>query len=147
MEHPRPAAGTAGGRNIIRFEEGIYGFEQVKEFLLLQQDDAQAIWSLQAADASYPSLIVVNPFLLLPDYDPVLPPEDLRLLGSPRKEDLCFLAVAVIKHALGDSVVNLKSPIVVNVRTRTGRQVILEDSRYPVRYKLFRNAGLEGTPC
>lgn len=126
-------------KNIIRFADGIYGFESVKEFVLLQQDEVQAIWSLQAADASYPSLIVVNPFLVFPDYSPVLPRADLERLGNPCGEDLCVLAVAVIKRELKDSVVNLKSPIAINVPKRIGRQVILEDSSYPVRCRLFRN--------
>ena len=149
MEHPCPAgAPEPGGRNVIRFEEGIYGFEDIREFVLLPCDGRQAVWSLRAADAPYPSLIVVDPFLIVPDYDPSPSPEDLRRLGAPGKEGLCYLAVAVIKRPLSDSVVNLKSPVVVNVRTRTGRQVILEDDRYPVRYRLFRGteAG-EGAPC
>ncbi|WP_326974809.1 flagellar assembly protein FliW [Caproicibacter sp. BJN0012] len=132
-----PNAGNQ--KNIIRFEDGIYGFESVKEFVLLQQDETQAIWSLQAADSPYPSLIVIDPFLIFPDYGPVLSPADLEHLGNPRKEDLCILAVAVIKRELKDSVVNLKSPVAINVPGKTGRQVILEDSSYPIRCKLFRS--------
>jgi len=127
-------------KNIIRFEDGIYGFESVKEFILLEQDESHAIWSLQAARAPYPSLIVINPFPVFPDYSPVLSPADRERLGNPKEEDLCFLAVAVIKRELKDSVVNLKSPVVVNVPEKLGRQVILEDSSYPVRCKLFQDA-------
>ena len=39
---------------IIHFPEGIYGFEEVKDFILLQEDDARLLWSLQAADSQYP---------------------------------------------------------------------------------------------
>lgn len=137
-----PGADSNAGnqKNIIRFEEGIYGFESVREFVLLQQDEAQAIWSLQAANSPYPSLIVINPFLIFPDYHPDFSPADLERLENPDKEDLCILAVAVIKRELEDSVVNLKSPVVINVPKKIGRQVILEDSSYPVRCKLFRGA-------
>ena len=128
-------------RNIIRFEEGIYGFETTREFVLLQEDETQTIWSLQAADAPYPALLAVNPFLVCADYRPALTQKDFLLLGSPKEEDLCFLAVAAIKRDLKKSVVNLKSPIVINAGAKIGRQVILEDSSYPVRYKLFRDIG------
>lgn len=128
-------------RNIIRFEEGIYGFETVREFVLLQEDETQTIWSLRAADAPYPTLLVVNPFLICADYRPVLTHKDFLLLGSPKEEDLCFLAVAAIKRDLKNSVANLKSPIVINAGAKIGRQIILEDSSYPVRYKLFRKIG------
>lgn len=129
-----------GRKNIIHFEDGIYGFETVKDFVLLKQDEGGAVWSLQAADADYPSLIVVNPFLIFPDYSPALSAADRKRLGNPRSEDLCFLTVAVIKQNLADSVVNLKSPVVINVSKRIGRQVILEDNDYPVRCRLFRGA-------
>lgn len=131
-------------KNIIRFQNGIYGFETVRKFILLQQDEAGAVWSLQAADAPYPSLIVVNPFLIFPDYSPAFSTQDLRLLGNPEEKDLCILTVAVIKRELNDSVVNLKSPVVINVPKRIGRQVILEDSHYPVRAPLFRDAPAGG---
>ena len=126
-------------KNIIRFENGIYGFESIKDFILLQRDQSQIIWSLQAANSPYPSLIVINPFLVFPDYNPTLSGHDLELLGNPSKVDLCFLTVAAIKQNLPDSVVNLKSPIVINAPKKIGQQVILEDCSYPVRCKLFRD--------
>lgn len=128
-------------RNVIRFEEGIYGFENVKDFLLLQEEETATIWSLQSAASAYPSLIVVNPFIVLPDYRPVVSAEDFEKLGSPAEEDLCILTVAVIKKNLPDSVVNLKSPIVINAKLKLGKQIIMEDTDYPVRYRLFQNAG------
>lgn len=126
-------------RTVIRFDEGMYGFESVKEYVLYQEDETQTIWSLQAAHSAYPSFIVINPLLIRKDYCPHLSPEDCRLLGNPADSDLCFLVVAVLKKNLKDSVVNLKSPVVINTRAKTGRQVILEDSDYPVRCKLFPN--------
>lgn len=122
---------------IIHFPEGIYGFEEVKDFILLQEDDARFLWSLQAADSPYPSLIVVDPSLIMPGYAPKLQARERRLLGNPAEEDLCWLAVAVIRKKLEDSVVSLKSPLVINVKNRVGLQVILEDGDYPLRYRLF----------
>lgn len=140
MESTSGTDSSAGNqKNIIRFEDGIYGFESVKEFVLLQRDEAQAIWSLQAANSPYPSLFVINPFLIFPDYRPHFSSADLERLENPGKEDLCILAVAVIKRELKDSVVNLKSPVAINVPKKIGRQVILEDSSYPIRCKLFRS--------
>lgn len=125
-------------RIILRFEDGLYGFEEIKDYVLLQEDKSQVIWTLQAAyNNSYPAFIAVNPFLLLKDYAPCLTEEDYRKLGNPREEDLCFLAIAVIRRNLRDSAVNLKSPIVINAKARVGRQIIMEDTDYPVRYRPF----------
>ncbi len=120
---------------VIHFEDGIYGFEDVKDFVLLEKG-GNVIWSLQAADGGFPSLTVVDPFVVTRDYRPVLTEADRESLGGP-DDDLCFLAVAVLRRNLSESAVNLKSPIVINARTRQGRQIIMENSDYPVRYRPF----------
>lgn len=121
----------------IHFPEGLYGFESVKDYVLLQEDDAGTIWCLQAANGPIPSFIVLDPFLAAADYRPEIPRGDYEALGSPAEGDLCFLVIAVIAEKPEDTVVNLKSPLVINAKTRTGKQIILEDSGYPVRRRLF----------
>lgn len=128
-------------KNVIHFPNGIYGFEEIRDFILLQEDDSRIIWSLQAADGPYPSLIVVDPSLLLPGYAPKLGTAERRALGNPQEEDLCWLAVAVIRKKLEDTVVSLKSPLAINVKNRVGMQVILEDGDYPLRYRPFAKDG------
>ena len=122
---------------IITFKDGLYGFEDIKEYVLLQEDDSKTIWSLQAAHSSVPSFVVVNPYMIMEDYSPILSHDDLKELGMPKDEDICFLAVTVLKDNMEDSVVNLKSPIVINAMTRQAKQIILENNDYPIRCKLF----------
>lgn len=139
MDNPRePKNVKPASRTKIHFKDGIYGFEGIKDYILLQEENSGAIWSLQAANRTYPSFIVVNPSLLVKDYKLMLNDNDIESLGNPSESDICCMVIAVIKNNLPDSVVNLKSPIVVNVRNKTGRQVIMEDSDYPVRYHLFK---------
>ena len=128
---------TAENKVLIHFPDGIYGFESIKDFIPLQEDENKVIWALQAADKDYPTLIVVDPFMVASGYSPALTHDQEKLLGNPEKEDLCYLSVMVIRRRLEDSVVNLKSPIVINARRRTGMQVILDGSDYPVEYRPF----------
>lgn len=124
-------------KTVIRFEEGLYGFEAVKDYVLLQEDETGTIWSLQAAEGPVPSFIVLNPFTVVGDYRPSISREDYEALGSPEESDLCFLVIAVIAEEPEKTVVNLKSPVVINVKTRAAKQIIMEESDYPVRYRLF----------
>jgi flagellar assembly factor FliW len=130
---------STGSRNIIHFEEGILGFEEVKDYLLFHEDDSDIIWNLQSADSDIPSFIVIDPYAVLSDYQPVFTQADLDYFGETDMSNLVLLAVAVIRPNLVDSVVNLKSPIVIDVNTRQAKQIILENSDYPIRYKLFAN--------
>lgn len=131
-------------KTVIRFEDGIYGFESIKDYILIQEEKHAVIWSLQAACSAYPSLFVVSPFLVDRNYDPVVSEDDFEKLGRPAEEDLCVLAVAVIKRDWKQSVVNLKSPILINAGQKIGRQIILEDTEYSIRSPLFSGpAGLQ----
>lgn len=128
---------AAENKVLIHFPNGIYGFEGIKDFILLQEDENKVIWALQAADKDYPSLIVVDPFMVASGYSPALTSAQKSSLGNPEPEDLCYLSVMVIRRRLEDSVINLKSPIVINAKSHTGMQVILDGSDYPVEYRPF----------
>lgn len=126
-------------RNIIRFDEGILGFEDVKEFRLFQEDDSNIIWNLQNSNSDIPSFIVIDPYAVVSDYSPVFTKEDLEYFGETDASNFVVLVIAVIRPNFADSVVNLKSPIVIDVNTKKAKQIILENSDYPIRYKLFAN--------
>ena len=126
-------------QSIIHFEEGLLGFEDIKDYLLFHEDDSNIIWNLQNASANIPSFIVVDPYAVLTDYNPVFTQADLDYFGETETANLCLLAIAVIRPNLSDSVINLKSPIVIDVTTKKAKQIILENSDYPIRYKLFEN--------
>jgi len=126
-------------QNIIYFEDGILGFEEIKEYLLYHEDDSGIIWNLQAAQSDVPSFVAVDPYPLINDYSPMLSQSELDYFGETGTKNLCVLVIAVIKPNLTDSVVNLKSPIVIDVNSKKAKQIILENSDYPIRYKLFRD--------
>lgn len=126
-------------QTVIRFEEGMYGFESIKDYILLQEDESGFIWHLDAVEG-LPSFITVNPFLLVEDYAPLLSAEDIAYFGNPKPEDLCFLAITALREDLAQSSVNLKSPVVIHVGHKRGKQVILENADYSVRSKCFAQA-------
>ncbi|MBW7573339.1 flagellar assembly protein FliW [Caproiciproducens faecalis] len=128
-----------GVQNIIHFEEGILGFEDIREYLLYHEDESGIIWNLQAAHCDVPSFVVVDPYPIVNDYHPVFPESELAYFGEADAENLCVLVVAVIKPNLNESVINLKAPIVIDVNTKKAKQIILDNTEYPIRYKLFRD--------
>lgn len=144
MNQARLENPTEKENNVITFQSGILGFEEIREYLLYHEDDGNTIWNLQAAHADAPSFIVIDPFTVLPDYRPQLSAADLAAFGETDPSGLCFLVIAVIRQELSESVVNLKAPIVIDVNTKQARQIILEDSDYPIRYRLFGGRKQEG---
>ena len=124
--------------SVICFEEGLFGFEKHKKFLPVAVDkDSDAVLTLHSLDDEGLAFIIMNPFLLLEDYDPQVPEEELRSLGEVKDEsDYSWYVLCVARSPVSESTVNLKCPIVVNAATRKAKQVILDRQEYGFRHPL-----------
>ena len=128
---------------LIRFGEGLFGFENRKDFLPIAFEEDDTILCLQSIEDRDLSFILMNPFRLRPDYSPVLQPGDYERLGTDKEEILSFYVISVIRSTPEESTVNLKCPIVVNSETRKAVQVILESGAYRFRHSLSEFTGKE----
>ena len=122
---------------VIVFEQGFYGFENYHRFLPVAfQDDSDRMLLLQSLEESRLSFIVANPFLLFPDYQPVLSGEDYERLGTKKEEEISFYVILSVGERAEGSRVNLRCPIAVNALSRKGIQAVLEDKSYAFRQPL-----------
>ena len=119
--------------SVILFEEGIIGVPRARRFQLLERADSP-VRILRCLDVEGFNLPVVDPTLAAPGYRPELGPRVAEVLGLLPEDDVLLLAVAVLEP--GGPVVNLRAPVVVNVRRRRALQLILDDRSYPLRAKL-----------
>ena len=121
----------------IEFKEGIFGFEEEKKFLpVMFEDGSDAVLYLQSIRNEKLSFVVMNPFMLKEDYNPVLSEEDYKKLGTSDEKDLSYYVFCVISNVAEESTVNLRCPIVVNHVTRQAVQVILGSDEYGFRHPL-----------
>lgn len=124
--------------SIITFEDGLYGFEDVKNYVILREDGVEGISFLQSTLDIHPSFVLLDPFDVLRDFEPKLSNEDIKYFNS--SDSLKFMLIAIVGQDYSKTVVNLKNPIVIDALTQKGKQVILEND-YPLRYPLFENEG------
>ena len=116
---------------VITFENGIFGFEENKRYLLIRfEEDNAGLLCLQNLEEPQLAFIVANPFVFLPDYNPQVAEADLKKLGNPAYENLAFYTTCVLAEDMADSSTNLRCPLVINGETKKALQVILEDSAY-----------------
>lgn len=120
---------------LLCFPEGLYGFEDLHQYLPVPMEESDRIFILQSVEEPLISFILMNPFMLLEDYDPKPTAEDMKCLGNPKLEDVSFYVICSLKSDLKESTLNLKCPIAVNALTREARQLILEDSPYQLRHR------------
>ena len=123
---------------LIRFPEGIIGFPDLKIFTLIfdeEKTSSNIMW-LQSMDEPTFAMPVMNPLLVVPEYNPIIDEEAFRALGTLTEENtLCFTTVTVPSD-IKDISINLKAPIIINSDERKARQVILEED-YEIKFKIF----------
>jgi flagellar assembly factor FliW len=133
-----------GEEDIIDFTTGIYGFDDYKKYIILKDSPEDDIMFLQSLDNMDLSFVLIDPYAIFIDYNPILNEDDLYELKSTGTAELKYLVIAIIKEDIKESVVNLKSPIAINPDNRTAKQVILQNE-YPLRYNIVSTE--EGNKC
>jgi len=122
--------------HIFNMPRGLYGFEEIDSYALItkREDDVTLMW-YQAIDQTIPCFVVFNPFEIIEGYEPEMEPEDLKAFGG-KTDGLVFLVIAAVPQDVSKTTVNLKSPIVIDLKNRVARQVILANKDYPIRFFL-----------
>lgn len=129
---------------VITFQNGIFGFEDNRKFILIRfEDENGGLLCLQNIENEQLAFVVANPFLFLPDYKPVLAEAELRRLGVESSEELLFYNICVLDADVAKSSVNLRCPLAINGDTQQGLQVILEDGQYAFKQSFHEFAAKE----
>ena len=123
--------------DLLIFPDGLFGFPKLTQYLLLYlNEDDDSMLLLQSVEECKVGFVLINPFLLCPDYSPELTPEELACLEVQDSGELSYYSICVVRSNSLENTVNLKSPLVINPQTRRGIQVILENSPYGYRHEL-----------
>jgi flagellar assembly factor FliW len=141
---------------VIRFRDGILGFPEAKRFALIQADhfadsdpdgsgDGCIFW-LQNVDDPKLAFVVCDPTAFIGEYDL----DEIPLRGDCRSElnlpaasaggeELESLQVLVICNRVGGWLTgNLMGPLVVNVESFVGMQIVLPEQRWGTRHPLLQ---------
>jgi flagellar assembly factor FliW len=112
----------------IHFPQGMIGFPSEKQFVLLRHRDDSAIGWLQSTSNSALAFPVVSIDALAVAYPTIAATPE----GGQKAEEVDPHAVmAVLCASAGQpATVNLLAPIVVNVRSRKGAQILLEGTAF-----------------
>ena len=122
----------------IHFEEGMYGFEGVREFELIQRDPGNPFMWLRATSGEV-CFVVMDPRLVDPEYDFDLPEEAMKKLDASKNSQFVVLSIVVLPKDLKDMTINLKSPVVINTENRHAMQFIIDDERYQIRHHILKH--------
>ena len=131
--------------NLLNFSLGLVGFPACRRFVVLDAGkDSDYQW-FQSVDEPTLAFVIMDVHLLQPDFRVDVPDEGLRELDITQTDTVLILVVVTIPPGNPDlATANLRAPLVVNLRTRKGKQMILHES-IPLRFPLLQ-ASAEGKP-
>ena len=123
--------------SIIRFEEGLIGFSELKGFVLAEAEAIRPLRLLQSASAEDVGFVVLDPRCRIADYYNQIPAREWESIGvTDAKHRLAFVIVNVglnPRQMTG----NFQAPLLLNYEKMTGRQVILTDSGFCLRMPII----------
>ena len=124
--------------SVLQFSQGIIGFPEEHEFVLIPHSSTGFLAWLQSVKTPGLALPVVSAHAFGEKYPdvPVEPTAEAAGVGST-SEDVAVMVVLCAPQGQ-PATVNLLAPIVVNAATRTGAQIILDGSRFTTRELFIR---------
>ncbi|GHV82143.1 flagellar assembly factor FliW [Spirochaetia bacterium] len=134
-------------RQKIVFPAGLFGFEALKDYILLDADRQPFYW-LQSLDVEQAAFILVNPFLFRPDYELDINDEDMRAIGISSPEKALVFSIVTIPPDGSPMTANLQGPLIINRDLRIGKQAILTDARWKTKHDIMEEmAAARKAPC
>ena len=122
--------------NLIKFPDGILGFEFIKEYYLLDISDTP-FYSLQAADCPEVAFILIQPDTFMNNYKLQVSRADYSQIGLKGKKDVLDFAIVTVPKDPAEMTANLQGPIIVNRHTRIARQVISLNDDYCTKHPIL----------
>ena len=129
---------------VLAFPEGVPGFERHRRFALIEDAKLAPFCWLQSLHDPLVGFLVIEPGLLVSDYEFDISDPDVELLGLDDPSQARVLSILVVPENVKAMTANLQAPLIVNPRKRIAKQVILTDERFPLRYPVFGDAGGAG---
>ncbi len=123
--------------SVIRFEEGLIGFSDCKNFVVLEGDNIAPFRLLKSLDNPDLGFLVIDPAIVDKDYYRLIPEREWESLGLDDPAAKLALAICIIGTTPTESTGNFQAPILINYKKMIGRQVILTEATLSVRQPLI----------
>ena len=132
-------------RQKVTFPSGLFGFETIKDYVLIDAERQPFLW-LQSLEADHIAFILINPFLFRPDYELDIDDELVREIGINSPEEALIFSIVTMPPS-GAMTANLQGPLIINKKTRIGKQGILTDPRWKTKHDIIQELNRDGSSC
>ncbi|MDD3732270.1 MAG: flagellar assembly protein FliW [candidate division Zixibacteria bacterium] len=123
---------------LIIMERPILGFENLREFCLIEIDEIMPFLWFQSVQEPSISFLVVNPIVFFPGYRIEINPKEIAELEVARVDAVETYVIVTLNKNPELITANLQGPILINTENNLAKQLILVNSDYKVRHSLSK---------
>jgi flagellar assembly factor FliW len=123
-------------RQRIDFPRGLFGFESLRDFALLDSTQQPFYWlqSLERVDVAF---VLIEPTFFRPDYTPDVEPSELEEIDITDSADALVFSIVTIPEQASSMTANLQGPLILNRRLHKGRQFISTNPLWGIRHPIM----------
>ncbi len=123
--------------DVLTFSEGLLGFQDLRQFVLLDDPHDDIFAWLQSCELPSVAFPVLEPELFGHTYNISLNRTDLESLKLNATETPAFLNIITIPDDPTQMTANIKAPIIINIAQKLARQCVLQDNHLAIKEPIF----------
>ena len=125
-----------GAEDIIHLPEGVVRMPDLRDWLVLEMGDEMPMKWFQSLDRGDFGFPVSQPAFFTDAYDITIPPEVNHILRGREGEWLATMIITTIHPGGARITGNLLAPLVINVDTKQGVQLVLQDQDLSIQQEI-----------
>src|SRR5699024_813094 len=124
---------TIDKKEILQFPNGLPGFTEEKEFILIDLPNNPLFQFLQSINNVDLAFIVTNPYNYYQRYTFELDKQTLTKLKITKEQEVDIKTIVTLQEPFNKSTLNLKAPLIINRTERLAKQYILQTNEYQTK--------------
>lgn len=124
--------------DVITFKKGLPGFENLRNFILIPLEENSIFTVLHSTEDEEVGLVLVSPFEVEKSYEFKLSDEKISDLKIQASEEVLIFNTVTLNSDVKEITINLKAPIIINIKEKLGEQIIIDNDKYKIKHPLFK---------
>ena len=125
-------------KDIVIFNKGLLGFEELKKFFLIDFEEFKPFKLLHSLENEEVGMIVISPFDFVKDYEIKLDESTIKNLKLESSKEALIITTVTLNSDPKKITTNLQGPIIINISSNLGEQIIIDNSKYKVKEPLVK---------
>ncbi|WP_061994912.1 flagellar assembly protein FliW [Clostridium sp. ATCC 25772] len=123
---------------IITLSDGLLGFEHLKKYIIFSLKDNEDFKVIHSLEDESVGIVIMSPFLVIKNYEFNLSDKIVSKLKIKNEKEVAVYTTVTLNSDINKITTNLKAPIVLNISSNLGKQIIIDNESYNIKELLFK---------